>query len=281
MSYRVKTVASMTGIPRETLLAWERRYDILTPARSDSGHRMYSDADVAILRRLKRLVDDGLAIGEAVRLVRRALPGAADDARPLTAAVLDALLAYDRATADALMPRILQLSFQAALDEVYMPILREIGARWEDGRAAVAQEHFASGWCREQLFAMFHQLGSGPASGPVAVCALPPGEQHELGLLAIAIRLMLGGFRVTWLGADLPVAELCDVVAHGRPRLVCVSTVVADDDDVVAWARAARAAAPSATMVAFGGPRSAAAAAVAGVVVCPTWSELARAAGLA
>ncbi|MFN7146083.1 MAG: MerR family transcriptional regulator [Myxococcota bacterium] len=80
MGYRVKTVSAMTGIPRGTLLAWERRYEILEPDRSPSGYREYSEADVAVLRRLKALVDDGYSISEAVALVKR--PAEAEPAAP-------------------------------------------------------------------------------------------------------------------------------------------------------------------------------------------------------
>ncbi|MEZ4235952.1 MAG: MerR family transcriptional regulator [Myxococcota bacterium] len=253
MSYRVKTVCSMVGIPRPTLLAWERRYNILSPVRTPNGHRMYTDADVAVLRRLKRLVDDGYAISEAVELSRQRLPEPVA-APPAWGQLLEALLAYDRHAADRLMPSLRTLPFQQAIDEVYLPMLRETGDRWASGTISVAQEHFVSGWCREQLFALLHQLGAGPATGPSAVCALAPGERHELGLLAVAIRLALAGWRVTWLGADLPLDELCDHVAAERPRLVCVSTMVgAEPVTVRQWARRLVGAAPPGTAVVMGG----------------------------
>lgn len=269
MSYRVKTVCSMTGISRNTLLTWERRYDILDPRRSPTGHRIYSDDDVAVLRRLKQLVDDGLAISEAVRMssrerTQRPLP----PERDLAEEVLDALSAFERERADRLFYRIRQLTFGQALDELYLPILRETGVRWADGRLSVAQEHFISGWCREQMLTMFHGLGSGPETGPTAVCALGPHEGHELGLLAVAIHLMLAGWRVTWLGADLPVEELCAYVTSHAPRLVCLSVSVgAGPERVTAWARELRAASPAHTFVALGGT-AAETVQVDGVAVC-------------
>ena len=220
MSYRVKTVCAMVGLPRPTLLAWERRYKILEPPRSKSGHRLYTDADVAVLKSLKNLVDQGYTISEAVRLQRQArvpvvsTPG--PGAQELHLQLADALSAFDRDAADRLAPQVNRLSFAQAIDLVYMPLLRETGERWRDGKISIAQEHFVSGWCREQLFSIFHGLGSGPSSGMKAVCALAPGEIHELGLLAIAIHLMLRGWRVTWLGADLPIEELCRYVFQGK-----------------------------------------------------------------
>src|SRR4051812_50169547 len=71
MSYRIKRVAQVTGINPATLRAWERRYNLIAPGRTDSGYRLYSDEDVAMLSRIKQLTDEGLTIGEAIARVRR------------------------------------------------------------------------------------------------------------------------------------------------------------------------------------------------------------------
>ena len=274
----------MVGIPRPTLLAWERRYKILEPPRSKSGHRLYTDADVAVLKGLKNLVDQGYTISEAVRLQRQARAPAAPSepgaqARELHLRLADCLVAFDRDGADKLMPSVGQLTFAQAIDLVYMPLLRETGARWADGRISIAQEHFVSGWCREQLFSIFHGLGSGPSAGTTAVCALAPGEIHELGLLAIAIHMMLRGWRVTWLGADLPIEELCRYVAKETPRLVCMSVITSGTtEQVTEWAQQLRATSPSSTVVAIGGPKTRGVQ-VDGVQVCNTIEELMAAVG--
>src|SRR5688500_14712400 len=71
MSYRIKTVASLTGITPTTLRAWERRYDVVDPQRTASGYRVYSENDIAMLVRVKSLVDKGFKAGEAIDIVRR------------------------------------------------------------------------------------------------------------------------------------------------------------------------------------------------------------------
>jgi DNA-binding transcriptional MerR regulator len=71
MSYRIRTVVEITGIPRNTLLAWERRYGIPEPGRTEGGHRVYREEDLQLLVRLQKLLDQGLRIGEAVALLRR------------------------------------------------------------------------------------------------------------------------------------------------------------------------------------------------------------------
>ncbi len=262
MGYRVKTVSAMTGIPRGTLLSWERRYDILEPDRSAAGYRDYSDADVAVFKRLKALVDAGYSISEAVDLARppkaaeggRTEPPRVEASGDVVDAILRALLAFDRGAADRLVPRFGQVSFLAVIDEVLVPLLHRLGEAWERGEVSVAQEHFVSGFCREHLLAMYHGLGGGPEGGVAVACATPPGERHELGLLVLALKLALGGHRVVWLGADLPVPDLCAYLAVHNPRFVCLSfTRLVSRDTLLGFARALRAGAPT-TGIIFGGP---------------------------
>jgi DNA-binding transcriptional MerR regulator/methylmalonyl-CoA mutase cobalamin-binding subunit len=275
MSYRAKTVVTLTGIPRETLLAWERRYDILEPRRTAGGHRLYTEQDVAVLRQLKKLVDGGLSISEAVLQVRQQPVPSGAAAGSLMLEVFEALARYDREAVDALMPRVRQLNFVEALEQIYLPVLREAGDRWANGRCSIAQEHYISGWCREQLLSIRHGLGAGPLHGPRAVCAVAPAEAHELGLMALSIWLSLWGWRVTWLGANLPVDELARYVAAERPRLVCLSATLDPGQEVLqAWAGQLRQAAPPSTLIALGGEGTRGFQPLSGVFRCEDPGEL-------
>ncbi len=77
MGYQVKTVSQLTGIPRNTILAWERRYGLLSPGRTPEGHRLYSDGDVAVLEELKSLIAAGNRVGQAVKLLGTPSPAPA------------------------------------------------------------------------------------------------------------------------------------------------------------------------------------------------------------
>jgi len=70
MSYRIRTVAEIVGVPRPTLVAWERRFGILDAPRSEDGFRVYSEKDLKVLLRIKALLDSGLRISTAVEKVR-------------------------------------------------------------------------------------------------------------------------------------------------------------------------------------------------------------------
>jgi DNA-binding transcriptional MerR regulator len=260
--YRIKTVSTLTGVPRNTLLAWERRYRFVSPGREGNRYRSYTDADVALIREVKALVEQGHPVSEAVGIVRSraavpAAPGPApsgDVIAATTEALLDALLEFDRARADELVPRLLQLSYEELLDGVLFPILDRVGEGWANGSVTVVQEHFVSAFCRDQLVAILLRLGCGPTNGPRAVCACMPDESHELGLLGISIRLALRGYRVTHLGARVPADQLAEFVRTHPPALVCISVMERLPAKIVtAYARRLRRSLPARARLAIGG----------------------------
>ena len=264
MGYRIKTVAELVGISKGTLLAWERRYSFVVPERADNGYREYTDADVERLRRIKRLVEDGYKISEAISLTHDAgaptlvvTPsiGESGGLMQLQQELLEALTRFDLNTATTLNERLVGLSFLQRIEQIFMPLLREIGARWSEGSLSVAQEHFASEFCREQLASMLVSVGYGPKDGPTAICATYPGERHELALLSLSVRLALTGYRVRYLGADLPLKDLCDTARQVAPRLVLISvTMPAQRAALEQYITTLRAACPPQTRVTVGGP---------------------------
>jgi len=260
LTYRISTVSRRTGIPRNTLLAWERRYGVPSPHRDPNGYRSYSDADIELLLRIQGHLDRGYQISEAIALVREdgvagvTAPGRDEDTLPALREALGArLLAFDRPGAEELRHQLLLLPFDLGIEEVYLPLLREVGDRWHTGEVTVAQEHFVSAYCREQLIAILHHLGAGRQGARHAVCAGFPGEQHELGLLAVAVELVLHGWRLSYLGPDLPAEELEQAV--GDADLLCQSVVQrVDGAALIAYARDLRARIPARTAIAIGGP---------------------------
>jgi MerR family transcriptional regulator, light-induced transcriptional regulator len=263
MGYRIKTVASLTGVPRTTLLAWERRYSIVAPERLSNGYRAYSDADVALLSAVKVLVDEGLKVSEAVSRVReqgRKVSPELETRGPsgptrLRESLMAQLLAFDRSGALEQLARTPHFSYRVLLSSVYEPLLVELGEGWEAGRYTIAQEHFASGFCREQIQGMLVALDLGPSHGPRVVLAGFPGDTHELPLLIVATHLALRGQRVTWLGADVPAEDLASAVVSALASLVCVSVVLRRTVGVVEhYCRALRLALPEDTRLVVGGP---------------------------
>ena len=263
MRYRMKTVSELTGVPRNTLVAWERRYGVPEPERLTNGYRLYSDRDVQTLMRLRDALARGLSISEAVELVREGAPAATVATEPASndgsafevvrEDLMVALMAFDRSRADRVIDRILNVPYLVAIEEVYFPLLRSVGDRWESGTASVAQEHFISAFVRDQLVSMLLRAGAHAPAGPRVLCATFPREQHELALLALAVHLSLSGCRVTYLGADVPAEDLCRCLEQAHHDCVCISVMIpVDAEQIVAHARSIEAASAD-TRIVFGG----------------------------
>ena len=145
-------------------------------------------------------------------------------------ALREALDAFDEPAAQAVLDRLLSdLSVAAVLRTVVLPYLTELGKRWEQGTASVAQEHFASNVIRGRLAGLARGWGTG--HGPRAVLACPPGELHDLALMAFGIVLNRNGWRIDYLGMSTPVAELAQTVDAMHPDLVVLAATVPENLD--------------------------------------------------
>ncbi|HEX6132326.1 MAG TPA: MerR family transcriptional regulator [Actinomycetota bacterium] len=230
-SLRIGELARRTGVSPELLRAWEQRYGVLRPSRTAGGFRLYSERDAARVLRMRELMSRGLAAAEAAR---RVLADASEPPTPAEAAPDESLLEdlsrrlgavldrFDGAAAHAVLDELLgAVSVETAIREVILRYLATLGDRWARGEASVAQEHFASNLIRGRLLGLARGWGAGP--GPDVVLACPPGEEHDLGLIAFGILVARRGWRVTYLGADTPFETLEDAVASVRPAVVVLA----------------------------------------------------------
>jgi len=225
---RIGELARRTGVSPELLRAWELRYGLLRPARSAGGFRLYSVADEGRVRRMTRLIADGLSAAEAARQAA-AVDGVEPTSEPpfvehLAAQLRTALDGFDGPGAHAALDRLLaSVSVDVVLTDVVIPYLRDLGNRWATGRASVAQEHFAANLVRARLLALARDWGSG--DGPSVLLACLPGEAHDLGLVIFGLLVSRRGWRVTFLGADTPLETLELTIRSIRPSLTVLATV--------------------------------------------------------
>jgi len=221
---RIGEFARRVSVSPELLRAWEARYGLLEPIRSDGGFRLYTAQDAERVARMKRGLDEGLSAAEAARrALAQARPGEAllEDAQ---GRLLSAVRAYDEAAVQAVLDEALAgFAVETVLRELILPTLREVGARWERGELEVGQEHFASNLVRERLLGLGRFWGRG--GGPLAILACPPGERHDIGLIAFGLLLRSHGWRILFLGADTPLSTLGQAVATTAPRLVVVASM--------------------------------------------------------
>jgi DNA-binding transcriptional MerR regulator len=233
---RIGELGRRLGVSEHVLRAWERRYDLLHPARSAGGYRLYSAADERRVRRMQAHLADGMSAAEAARAAlseESELPaagqisgpedpgGLADAARALG----EYLCQFDEPAAQAALDRLFaEYTVETVLRDVIMPYLHRLGERWEQGTATVADEHLVSNMLRGRL-ASFAQ-GWGRGIGPRAVLACAPGEQHDLPLLAFGIVLHRNGWRVEYLGADTPIDDVARAAVAMSADLAVLSAAI-------------------------------------------------------
>jgi DNA-binding transcriptional MerR regulator/methylmalonyl-CoA mutase cobalamin-binding subunit len=237
--YPIRVVARLTGIPIDTLRAWERRYAAVEPGRDDRG-RLYSDGEMQKLKLLRRLVERGHAIGriaslgeqELERLLEAGLdPGERGGRADLVdvGAILECFDRYDLPAADRRLGRLAAvLSARELVHDVVIPLLRLVGDAWHGGRFTIGQEHMASAALRNLLGSLVRVQA--PRDGrPGLVFATPPGERHELGIMAAAMLAAAAGLGVVYLGADLPPEDVVEAARRTGARAVVLGLTGTED----------------------------------------------------
>jgi DNA-binding transcriptional MerR regulator/methylmalonyl-CoA mutase cobalamin-binding subunit len=235
--HRIGAVARLTGVSTHALRVWERRYGIPAPERTEAGGRLYSQTDVHKLRSIKRLLEYGHAIGDIARLSERQLEEllaehqhlpetrANGASRETVERYLDALQALDLDAAERVLQRsAIARNARDFIQNVAEPLVGAIGERWQSGALCVANEHAASAMLRTHLGALLASLPNEPGA-PALVSATVAGERHEFGALFAAIVAALAGWRVVYLGADLPASEIATAARVSGAQAVLVSVV--------------------------------------------------------
>jgi methanogenic corrinoid protein MtbC1 len=260
--HTVSWVSQQLGLAPGTLRAWEQRYGIVHPTRSDGGYRLYDDNDLDTLQAMADLVAAGMQPAQAADEIRsgRSLlhAGARDVGAPAgmpdPAALIAASRNYDsRAMENTLDAAFAAAGFEYVVDEWLMAALVPVGQAWADGELDIAQEHFISAAVMRRLTAAFAAAGHA-RGGRHVITGLAPGAIHEIATLAFATMLRRAGLRVTYLGPNLPGPSWVQAVRTIHPDAVVIGAPRPEDGlcgtEIV---RAVREAAPR-TAVYVGGP---------------------------
>jgi len=220
---RIGELSRRVNVPVASLRAWETRYGLLAPTRTQGGFRLYGPDDLARVLAMTANLERGLSAAEAARL---AVEDTREGTTPIvvegSGALATALDAFDEDGAQAVLDSLFgTLGMDTVLREVVIPYLHDLGERWQRGEITVAQEHFASNVVRGRLLSLARGWGRG--SGPLAVLACVEDEQHDLPLLAFGLLLRGYGWRIGYLGADTPMPSLVQAVRELHPAAVVVS----------------------------------------------------------
>lgn len=241
-THRIHIVAKLTGLSKDVIRVWERRFGLLKPTRGANRYRNYSDEDVALLRYLKEQLDAGGSIGELSKLGREELLSRARASAPqisfvdntftrLLRELLSTLNPIDRVTFEKrLNGAVAVVPFEEALHGILLPLQEQVGQLWHEGHVNVAIEHYVTKQIQQKIFSAMNQL---PVAefGTKVVVACPPGEEHDIAALAVAYRCRVRGCRVYYLGANVPIASLTKLCGTVRPDLTIISFPLALSND--------------------------------------------------
>jgi len=263
LQHPIKVVARRTGLSQHVIRVWEKRYGVVSPSRTETNRRLYSESEIERLHLLCQLTQAGHGICRIATLPTERLrslysettktggPHTVDpsivtsspanastsftttDADASTRYLEEAMVAIrtlnDVALDDLLSRAAVELGHQGLLQKVITPLTNRIGMDWEDGTIKIAHEHFASSVLRTFLCNSAKPFAL-PDSAPVLLVATPSGQIHELGAVLVAAAATNKGWRVKYLGTNLPSCEINGAAVQSKARAVALSVVYPDDD---------------------------------------------------
>jgi DNA-binding transcriptional MerR regulator len=255
----IQIVTRRTGLSADLIRVWEKRYGAVTPLRTPTARRLYSDDDVERLRLLAQATLTGRTIGQVATLSTDALaallrdatrpPGraargraerAAEDAPPAPASAgdhlrvcLDAVERFDGVELDVLLRRAtVALSAEAFLDAVAVPLAGRVAERVREGTLPASHHHLTLAVLRRVLDHVTAAATS-PHASPGLVATTPSGQPQELGALVAAAAAAAEGWRVVYLGPGLPAEDIAEAATHAGARAVALSLGIAPGDRVI------------------------------------------------
>jgi MerR family transcriptional regulator, light-induced transcriptional regulator len=237
-SYPISAVAKLTGIPLDTLRAWERRYRAIVPKRAGRG-RVYSEEQIQKLLLLRRAVEQGHSIGQVATLGDRQLrellekssalaagesAARTSDANEMLAPVLHSLDRFDYAGTDREINRLAAAmgSPRNFVHRAALPLMRTVGERWHEGKCSIAQEHLLTNLLTGLLASLVRTYS--PSHPPSRVLlATPTNERHAFPNLAAAMLIAAGGLGAIYLGTELPAADIVMAARKSEADVILLS----------------------------------------------------------
>ncbi|MFN0163231.1 MAG: MerR family transcriptional regulator [Burkholderiales bacterium] len=213
-----------TGLSKDTLRVWERRYGFPMPLRDDAGERVYTEEQVQRLRAIKRLMDRGMRPGKLMGLDEAELQRLAQSHESTVDSAGNAAIAtfVDLVRAHkgdelrhALGRAMVQLGLARFVTELVAPLTTAVGESWVRGELEIYEEHFYTESLQVVLRGAIAGMPAAPGPPRILLTTFP-GEQHSLGLLMAETLLVMEGAQCVSLGTEMPVWDIARAAqAHG------------------------------------------------------------------
>jgi len=241
-AFNLKVVLKETGLKADVLRAWERRYELPKPQRTPGGHRLYSEYDIETVKWLRDRQAEGLSISRAVEIWKEIieegrdplgensttdvthssvrLPGSETRLTALRQKWLEANLAFDSVKVDEVLNQAFAIyPIEMVCTEILQRGLSEIGNQWYQAAASVQQEHFASALASRRLETLIAATPR-PTRPQTVLVGCPPGERHTFSALLLSLFVSRSGFRVIYLGADIPLEQMVETATATRAEMI-------------------------------------------------------------
>ena len=217
-----------------TIRIWEQRYNLISPQRTDTNIRFYTDEEVKRLLKIAALYHQGIKISKIASMSEEAIneyilnielhTGNEHVAlEKLTIAMIDL---NEEHFLSVVTPSIQERGFKNTMIQLIYPFLQKVGVMWQVGDVHPAQEHFISNLIRQKLIAAIDQLYKPKtATDPKVILFLPEGELHELGLLFYSYLLQEMNYHVIYLGQSVPPEDLVNVAKKYNCQLFVTSVI--------------------------------------------------------
>lgn len=227
--YTIKDLEKLTGQKAHTIRAWELRYALLSPERTDTNIRYYNDEQLKKLLNVCTLMDRGMKISHISRLSKQEITGEIEkiiagtyqedtQIEGLIREALAAVTTYNEPLFNEMFSTAVGImGLKNAYIKVIYPLLVRTGLMWTNDALIPSQEHFLSNLIRQKLFAAIDNLPIPENSNQTWVLFLNEQEDHEIGLLFANYLLRQHGKKVVYLGARVPYDNLSNVIRNTNP----------------------------------------------------------------
>lgn len=271
--HSIGAVAHRTGLSPHVIRVWEKRYGAVTPTRTETNRRVYAETEVSRLELLRAATDAGHSIGQIARLPVPQLQSLVTDQRTIEQPhrnptrppsssragtgfeeSIAAIRHLDGPGLERIFERsLVSLGSNGFLVQLISPLAQAIGNLWREGIITAAHEHFATVIIRSFLSQAFRS-STAPSNAPILIVTTPSGQIHEMGALIVSAAATALGWRVTYLGPNLPAAEIAGAATQNHACAVALSLVYPEDDPLIGdELRSLRKLLPTETAILIGG----------------------------
>ncbi|HPE76107.1 MAG TPA: MerR family transcriptional regulator [Draconibacterium sp.] len=220
--YSIKDLEVLSGVKAHTIRIWEKRYNLLSPGRTDTNIRFYSDTDLRRILNVSLLVNSGYKISKVAKLDDQKIKNSVIEITQVKTSESDYvdrlilhMLNFDNIGFYNFVNEIIkQKGFEDAVLKVFFALFERIGTYWQVGTIFPAQEHYVTSILRQKLIAEIDKLGFENRNGSTILFFLPEGELHEMSLLFYSYLAQKNGYNVIYLGQYVPFEDLAKVQAH-------------------------------------------------------------------